>query len=114
MAISELLPELPREPEPSILQLLCGVSAADTDEPMSPELALVAPPEERQRLLEQLPEPSYDEWLVQLRRRFEEEQEVPVTPVGLSRRERFAGFLVMTGMVLGSALPIALHVLVLR
>ena len=90
MAVAEL-PELAQEP--SLLELLCGGIAAETGEPMSPERALVAPPEERRRLLELLPEPSFDEWIAQLRRRFEAEQEATPAPVRLSRRERIAGFL---------------------
>ena len=111
MVIAEPRSELGEEP--SLRELLCGVVAAETDEPVSPELALVAPPEERRRLLEQLPEPSFDQWIVQLRRSFE--AGAPhAAPVPLSRRERVAGFLVMTGFIVGSALPIALQLLVLR
>ena len=112
MAVVELLPELVEEP--SLLELLYGAPSAPTDEPVSPELALVAPPEERRRLLEQLPEPSFDEWVVELRRRFEAEQAVRAVRVPLSRRERIAGFVVMACLVAGSALPTVLHVLVLR
>jgi hypothetical protein len=112
MAVTELLPDLAEEP--SLLELLYGGLPAEDDEPVSPELALVAPPEERRRLLEQLPEPSFDEWVVQLRRRFEAEQALRSAPPRLSRRERIAGVLVMTCLVAGSAVPIALQLLVLR
>ena len=112
MGVVELLSELAEEP--SLLELLYGAPSAATDEPVSPELALVAPPEERRRLLEQLPEPSFDEWVFELRRRFEAEQAARAVRVPLSRRERIAGFCVMTTLVAGSALPTVLHVLVLR
>ncbi len=120
MVVVDRLPEKePRlDPQPSLLELLCPPS--DGDEPVSPELALVASGEERQRLLEGLPEPSFDEWVTELRRRFEADHaaqaEVEARPARrpLSRRERIAGVLVMGVLVVGSALPIVLHALLLR
>ncbi len=116
MVVVDRLPETPREPEPgldsqpSLLELLCP--HADGDEPVSPELALVASGDDRRRLLEQLPEPSFEEWVTELRRRFEADQ-AAAAPARrrLSRRERVAGVLVMGCLVLGSAMPIALYTL---
>ncbi len=84
-------------------------------EPVSPELVLVSPPEERQRLLDELPELDFDEWVVRLRRAFDEHAaEEAAAAARVSRRRRLVGVAVALVGAANAVLPLALMLTLAR